>query len=213
MPYVPQQDMFDRILERKGAFFVVFFFVFMATYGVLYAIDFVPEAPAAAEPVVEVIAQEEPAVVEETRFPYPERIIIDSLDREVVVQNPQSRTVKDLDAALLKGVVRHPDSADFADKGNILLFGHSSGLPTVFNQNFKAFNGIQHLVWGDTIRLQSADTEYVYRVQRVYKVKASEADVALDNSAPRLTLITCNSFGTKDDRFVVEADLIETRPL
>lgn len=138
----------------------------------------------------------------------PVKIIFDSLGTETTVLNPTSRTIADLDAALLNGVVRHPDSADFANPGNIFILGHSSYLPTVFNQNFQAFNGIQKLEWGDTIRLQSKGREYTYRVDRVYKAKAADVVVPVDGDKAELTLATCNSFGSKDDRYIVESTLI-----
>jgi LPXTG-site transpeptidase (sortase) family protein len=69
------------------------------------------------------------------------------------------------------------------------------------------------MTWGDKIRLQSEDTEYIYRVEKVYQTKASEAVVPATPGKARLTLATCDSFKTKDDRFVVEAVLIDTKPL
>ena len=144
----------------------------------------------------------------------PLQIIFDSLDnRTVSVRNPQSTSIADLDHALLSGVVRHPDSANLMQDGTLFLFGHSSYLPNVINKNFQAFNGIQKLTWGDTVRLHSADMEYVYRVDRVYEVKASSADVAIEYGEAKLTLATCNSFGSKDDRYIVEATLVEKRAL
>ncbi|MEZ4200358.1 MAG: hypothetical protein R3B69_02055 [Candidatus Paceibacterota bacterium] len=56
---------------------------------------------------------------------------ISALGRTVPVLNPASRSVAVLDEALLSGVVRHPDSADFSEPGNILILGHSSYLPNV----------------------------------------------------------------------------------
>lgn len=193
---------------------MIFFIVFAVTYGVLFAMDFIPEAPENGEGGVEVIEEQEtilvsPAVVD----PYPQRMIIEALNKDIVIQNPESREIADLDTALLSGAVRHPDSADFAEKGTMFLFGHASYLPHVFNKNFQAFNDIQKLVWGDSIRVQSSDTEYWYRVSKVYKTKASEAEVTLQHDSAKLTLVTCNSFGTKDERFVVEAELVETTPL
>jgi LPXTG-site transpeptidase (sortase) family protein len=157
-----------------------------------------------------VIPETEPAVVND---PYPNRIIIDALNKEIPVLNPQSRAVADLDAALLNGVVRHPDSADFSEEGNMLILGHSSYLPNVLNRHFQAFNGIQELTWGDLIRVQSGETEYVYRVDRVYEALASEVVVEPRWGTPMLTLATCDSFGSKDDRFIVEASLVSSTPL
>ena len=140
--------------------------------------------------------------------PFPVSITFDSLDKTIAVLNPESRSVAALDTALLSGVVRHPDSADFERTGTIFLLGHSSYLPNVINKNFQAFNGIQKLGWGDVIRLRSGDTEYVYHVDRTYEVKASDAEVEIEAGVAKLTLATCNSFGSKDDRFVVEATLV-----
>lgn len=213
MPPFPPSGLFDRILARKGAFFLVFFLIFFLTYGLLYAIDFIPEKPEEEKEPAPIVREEPEPLPPVAADPYPQRMIIDALDKNIVIQNPASREVADLDKALLTGAVRHPDSADFADTGNIFLFGHSSYLPHVFNKNFQAFNEIQKLTWGDIIRVQSSDTEYRYRVVRVYKTKVSEAKVTLDGEEATLTLVTCNSFGAKDERFVVEAELVETQKL
>jgi LPXTG-site transpeptidase (sortase) family protein len=213
-------DAGTAIWEAKMKFLFAFFMIFMFSYGFLFMIDFVPEEPTshAEEPAL-VIADdtEEPTVSfppdEDARprgAPFPDRITIEKLDLDVAVLNPQSRTIADLDAALLKGAVRHPDSADFNNTGTMLVFGHSSYLPVVHNSNYKAFNGIQNLEEGDVITLTSADRVYTYRVEKVYKAAASQTELALDHSEERLVLVTCNSFGSKDDRFVVEAVLAES---
>ncbi|MBI4086382.1 sortase [Candidatus Kaiserbacteria bacterium] len=210
MPPPDNNGLFERILAHKLSFFVVFFIVFLVSYGVLYAVDFIPEAPEEKEePVPAVTTDPEPAPLVVTD-PYPKRMIIEALEKDIVIQNPESRTVADLDKALLTGAVRHPDSATFAEDGTMFLFGHSSYLPHVFNKNFQAFNDVQKLVWGDIIKVQSSNVEYRYRVNKVYKTKAEDASVTLGGTKKKLTLVTCNSFGSKDERFVVEADLVET---
>lgn len=216
----------NEILPQASRFLGVFFVVMLFGYGVLYYIDFVPETPAeASEPAASresvtsaaapAAADEAPALpAEAAGDPYPVAIVIDRLDREVAVLNPAASNVATLDAALLKGAVRHPDSADLNDPdGNILILGHSSYLKTVFNKNYQAFNGIQNLTWGDTIRLRSNDTEYVYQVDRVYQDKASNITIPTRSDQPKLTLTTCNTFGTKEDRFVVEATLVSKKAL
>ncbi len=211
---------FCRILMQGMPFLGVFFMIFFLTYGFLYAIDFLPETPKENTRVPVTVVKKKQAEVPTAPVtsaivsdPYPKRMIIDGLNKDIVILNPNGRTVADLDKALLSGAVRHPDSADFANTGNIFLFGHSSYLPTVFNKNFQAFNGIQKLVWGDIIRVQSSDTEYRYKVTKVYKTTAGDASVTLEHGSAKLTLVTCNSFGAKDERFVVEAELVDTRAL
>lgn len=212
-------ELYAQLKLRKVPFLVTFFVVVTLTYAVLYAIDFIPEAPAesAEDSVVtsEVVPEPEEAPVEApVAYPLPTKIIFDSLDnREVVVLNPASREIAELDEALLEGAVRHPDSADFDNEGNIFILGHSSYLPNVLNRNFQAFNGIEKLTWGDRIRLQSEDTEYIYRVEKVFEAAASDVVVPFTPGEARLTLATCNSFGSKDDRFIVEAVLVGTQPI
>ena len=143
---------------------------------------------------------------------YPLSITIPAIDKTVAVLNPTSRLVADLDAALLEGVVRHPDSATLEQNGTVFILGHSSYLPAVRNKNFQAFNGIQDLKWGDTITISSTDGDYVYRVDKVYRAKAGEVVVPIAGPKQRLYLATCNSFGSTDDRYIVEADLVEVIP-
>jgi len=221
---------FNQILPRASAFLGVFFVVMMIGYGFLYFIDFVPETPTdikktnepeAVEerikttPVEAVEDVKEPTETKTSGDPMPISITLGSLNRTVTVLNPTSRSIADLDAALLKGVVRHPDSADLNDEnGNMLILGHSSYLNNVFNKNFQAFNGIQNMTWGDTITLKSKDTEYTYRVDKVYQAKASNVSIpTTSKNGARLTLATCNTFGAKEDRFIVEAVLISKKAL
>jgi len=232
------EELYRQVRLRKVPFFVAFAVIVTLTYSFLYILDFIPEpiteevteeaveeteiiseseaVSEISEPVSSVVPVKieisEPAVVSGSAK-LPRSIYIDALDKEIKVLNPDSRVIADLDEALLSGVVRHPDSADFSEDGNVFILGHSSYLPNVFNKNFQAFNGIQNLAWGDTIRVNTDDTEYIYRVQEVYKAKASAVFVPNTPGEARLTLATCNSFGSKDDRFMVEAVLVDTKTL
>lgn len=226
----------DEVWERKASFFLMFFIVFSLSYLFLLAIDFVPEKPQEqmAEEASSATADEEvPSSAEPSLDPentdtevetivgsgdnsisiYPESLIIEQLGRRVSVLNPQSRLVTDLDNALLEGVVRHPDSVTLGKPGTVFILGHSSYLPTVFNKNFQALNGIQNLAWGDTIKLVSGDVTYEYQVDKVYQARAQEVTVPIDGEESRLVLATCNSFGSVDDRYIVEAKQVAVRQL
>lgn len=227
------QELLEQVRIRIVPFSITFFVVVFTTYLLLYIADFYPE-PITEETTADVAAAadtaesellapesdgemsptatttEESEVAAFDRSPYPVSITFDRLEKTVAVQNPQSRSIAALDAALLEGAVRHPDSADLVNTGNVFILGHSSYLPNVMNKNFQAFNGIQNLQWGDTIRVASADTEYVYRVERVYESPASAVMVPVDGTEAKLTLATCNSFGSKEDRFIIEANLVES---
>lgn len=214
-------ELFEQIWAEKIKFLVAFFLIFTFSYVVLLALDFLPEAPkeesteanteeveSETEEVIEVVP-----VVEEKTNVLPLQLRIEKLDRLVNILNPDSRAIADLDNALLNGVVRHPDSATLGQAGNVFILGHSSYLPNVFNKNFQAFNGIQDLVWGDLIELRSADEVFVYRVEKVYRAKAKDVTVPIAGEEKVLTIATCNSFGTVDDRYIVEAKQIEVRNL
>lgn len=220
----------DRIMSRRWSFLGVFALTFFFSYLFLVAIDFIPEPPKPVDENGQVIDSMRPidvfeeAVVietvtdantltEEQPLEFPQSMYIKKLDRTIDVLNPVSRTVSDLDQALLSGTVRHPDSAQLGQNGNVFILGHSSHLPQVFNQNFKAFNGIEELEWGDLIEVTGEDFVYVYRVDSVYEAKANDATVIPINTEDRrLTLATCDSFGSIDDRFIVEAVEISVRP-
>lgn len=216
-------SLYERVGERKYAFFGVFFVIFFLSYLTLLAVDFVPEAPAESEETAFATSEMEVAQTDTpvsagavgllSETAQPTSLYIKKLNRTVKVLNPESRAVSDLDNALLSGVVRHPDSALVGEAGNVLILGHSSYLPTVINKNFQAFNGIQDLAWGDTIELRTADTVVVYQVEKVYQAKAEEVTVPTGGDGVLLTLATCDSFGSKSDRFIVEAKAVETRQL
>ena len=216
----------EQIWAKKLVFLGTFFLVFTISYCALVAIDFLPEAPAesssdgATEELSEVVAEEstdteEPAASTEVveAVVLPTEIHIARLDKTVTVLNPTSRTIADLDAALLDGVVRHPDSATLGQDGTVFILGHSSYLPNVFNPNFQAFNGIQDLEWGDTIELTSGELVYEYRVEKVYRANAQDVTVPIAGTGQTLTLATCNSFGSIDDRYIVEAKQVVVRAL
>ena len=212
----------SKFVER-----ITFFFVAMGvitlTYGLFVLVDFIPEAPKTKDTVPGVAnttdfektesissAVTKPASTEAL----PVKIIFDSLgNREVPVMNPTSSDITVLNTALLSGALRHPESADLLHEGTMYILAHSTYLPNIKNPNYKAFNDIQKLKWGDIIRVQSKDLEYVYSVEREYEAKASTGEVPLQSEKAKLVLSTCNTFGTKDDRFIVEATLVMKRAI
>lgn len=215
----------DALLLRKGAFLATFFVVFLSSYALLAWLDFLPEL--VLEPKLIVVenpvsvpvtgitdsTSEVGSITEVTPLTpvYPNTLRIPKLDTTVTVLNPTSRAVPDLDAALLEGVVRHPDSATLEQLGTVFILGHSSYLPAVRNKNFQALNGIQNLKWGDEILIDAAEGIYVYRVEKVYRAQVADVTVPIAGTSKKLFLATCNSFGTVDDRYIVEADFLEVR--
>ncbi|MEK7567514.1 MAG: sortase [Patescibacteria group bacterium] len=139
----------------------------------------------------------------------PIRIVIRAIEMDNTILSPQGTAVAVLDAALLKGVVHYPGSGDLESKRNMFLLGHSSYLPVVHNQAYKAFNGIQKLKVGDLIELYGKDKKYVYVVEKMEKTTADDGFIDIGNFERKLILATCDSFGKKQDRFIVTAKFVE----
>lgn len=142
----------------------------------------------------------------------PTRLKIPAIDLDLPVQNPATTDVEALDALLVNGPARYADSAKLGEKGNVIIFAHSSRVPVVRNQMYKAFNRVQELKAGDTITLTGTDgKEYLYSVNSVTKADIND-DVALSlaKTGNTLTLVTCDTLTGKSARFVLDARLIGT---
>ncbi|HEX5774794.1 MAG TPA: sortase [Candidatus Paceibacterota bacterium] len=199
---------FKRAYSRKWSFLGVFALVFLASFSLLDSMGLTPEAgektavtPRQAASAINALSVEEPTRVE-----------IPAIDLEVAVVNPKSTEVSVLDAALLKGAVRYPTSAKLGEAGNTVLFGHSSYLPIVHNRAYKAFNAIQELEKGDRITVYGNGHAYVYAVDTVQEADADVDAIPLPAAGHTLTLVTCDSFASKSDRFIVTATLVESYP-
>jgi len=196
---------------RKWSFLAVFAFVLVMSYSMLAAFGLNPEAKereVAREP-----ARLTASALDALPVKSPTRIVIPEAGVDAKVANPTSLNLATLDAALADGAARYPTSAQLGEEGNVVLFGHSSYLPVVANPAYKAFNGIQELSKGDRITVMSEGQAYVYAVDAVYSADATEDAIPLTTSGKTLTLVTCDSFASKQDRFVVTATLVESYPL
>lgn len=197
-----------------GLFAAATLSAFTALVILLIAIGFYPEPVGThAQMAAMAKAQEKEAVSVAVPVEAPVAIKIDSINLDSSVINPDTTDIATLDAALLMGAVRYPGSASVGEEGTMLIFGHSSYLPVVHNQAFKAFNGLGTLEHGTVIRVRSTTTEEVYRVQSVRMVKATEEGVNLSAGGKRLVLVTCNNFGDKSDRYMVEAAFVGSYPV
>lgn len=142
----------------------------------------------------------------------PERIVIPEINLDLPVQNPSTRDIATLDEYLKDGPVRYVDSAKLGEKGNVLIFAHTSHLPVVKNQMYKAFNRVPDLKPGDSITLQGEGKTYLYTVRSVRKTNVENVEESIIDLSPtqgrKLTLVTCNTLAGKSARFVLEADFV-----
>ncbi len=195
-----EQGFVELILENKGYFFINLFIILTMTFSILYLFGLVPEefkTLVGRDPVKEV---KENKVGE-----LPVSIVIPEIGVNAQIYNPSTTSVEVLDSFLLKGAVRYPGSGLLGGSGNIFLFGHSTGFKIVNNQAFKTFSGLKNLKKDDLIHVFSDKYEYVYRVTSVTMVSADKALVEFNTKNEMLTISTCNTFGEKSDRYVVES--------
>jgi len=200
---------------RKWGFLGVFAVLFLAGVGILGSLDLLPEAVVkAAVPTTSLVANPVTALAPVAIVELPTRIEIPAIKLSVSIANPTMTSIEALDILLLKGAVRYPTSAKLGEVGNVVLFGHSSYLPVVLNPAYKSFNGIQKLAVGDIVTISSSSTAYTYRVRSVAKESVDDnKPIPLSVAGKELTLVTCNSFATKTDRFVVTADFVESHSI
>lgn len=190
---------------RAFSFALTFIFLFALTYAFLGAVDALPE-PSGTTSGTGGVGED---IAPDTRE-YPLRVVIPSASIDSRIITPESVDTDVLNAAVDVAAVHYPTSAMLGMDGTVLLFGHSSHLPIVRNQAFKTFNGIEKLKEGQVISVYSGTTEYRYKVTGVRFAQAvanSDNDVIeLPAVGKHLTLVTCDSFGVKSDRWVVTAD-------
>lgn len=157
---------------------------------------------------------EETNVVSVTPTALPSRIVISSIGLDLPVQNPSTRDITALDVLLQSGPARYVDSAKLGEKGNVLIFAHSSHLPIVHNQMYKAFNRVPELSEGNVITVIGTDSSgveksYLYVVRSVRRADAEDEVVDLSPKlGTRLTLVTCDTLTSKSTRWILEADFV-----
>ena len=201
-----------KAYTRKWSFLIIFICVFFITVTSLVKLDLLPDdPPAAGLSITATTTADTTTLVAEL----PVKVSIPKIKLAATIQNPTTTEVDVLDHALLSGAVRYPTSAKLGASGNVILFGHSSYLPVVHNQAYKTFDGIEKLTAGDVVTVYSSDRVYTYEVTSVKKENATDTKSAipLTVAGRELTLSTCDSFGTKSDRFVVTAEFVESHAI
>lgn len=209
----------QRVHTKKWQFFGIFAILFIGNVFVLASLDLLPDA--SPKSTIGAVAQNAETVDTKTVSlrpivgpELPVKIDIAKINLYTTISNPETTNIATLDKELLKGAVRYPTSGKLNEAGNVVLFGHSSYLPVVGNLAYKAFNDIQKLKKGDVVTVYSSDTAYTYVVRSVVKESVTDNQgIQLEISGRILTLVTCNSFGTKADRFVVTADFVDSHSI
>lgn len=220
MSKAPQKPPFSVFLAASAVIFVLALSAADSIGFVPYYVDgteptrsnklAISELPELGEeiPFGTVIESESDATVETEVGVAPTRIRINAIDLDLPISNPKTRDLEELDTVLKDGPARYVDSALLGEKGNVLIFGHSSHLPVVHNQMYKAFNKIPDLKAGDSISIEGSGKEYLYSVTSVTKVDAEEGIIDLSKTGKKLTIVTCDTLTGKSARFLLEAEFV-----
>lgn len=192
--------------------------IFLMTYVLLALLGFVPEqfkfvsTSAPKSQNVQVIDTPTTTVTQTQNTDknlIPTKVEIPKIGVSSIINVPAGIDVSTLDNALTKGAVYYPGSGTLQG-GNMFLFGHSTNWSVVNNDAYKTFNDLDKLSTGDEIVLTSGGEKYVYIVRTVKLSSEDDAVVQFASNSPMLTISTCDTFGRKQDRWVVEADLKTT---
>jgi LPXTG-site transpeptidase (sortase) family protein len=208
-----KQGIIPQISQHPISFSASFAMVFALSIAFLAFVDALPEASATDTTPAPAATVAPAASVVATKSEAPVRVFSAAAGVDAKVSNPSSTAISVLDNALTTGAVRYPTSALLGDVGTVLLFGHSSHLPVVYNKAYQTFNDIEKLKEGDIVSVYSATAEYRYAVTSVVLADANEDVIELPQTGKHLILVTCDTFAAKSARYVVRADFVGTYAL
>jgi len=213
-----KRGFFDMNYREKLVFLTQILGVFVVVVIILFALGLAPKQWSLTKEDV-VISPEtnnqvnqgfsDKNVTPNTIYTRPTRIYIPSVDIDTVITQPETSNVAVLDQFLQKGAVHYPGSGS-VEGGNMFIFGHSTNWAIVRNDAYKTFNGLENLVQGSEIFVESGGKTHVYEVEYIELVDENEALIDLSGSAKKLTISTCNSFGEKQERWVAHANFKRT---
>lgn len=226
----PEKTIRHQKKQRRALFGIFWLLFFFLITSVSYAAGFAPRGmqsfvhsfaaseeeenfqdPAAAQSVTSETPAPSLPVFEAYRDD--EKLVIPAIGIDSKIVFPESAEKQAMNKALMSGAVRFPSSTRPGEKGNILLFGHSTGLTNIRNKNFAIFNDIKLLKPGNTIMIHSRGREYIYIVSSVSIKNADDAKIELETTGRKLTLSTCKIFGSIEERYIVEANFLGSYPL
>jgi sortase A len=142
------------------------------------------------------------------------KIIIPKINLEApVIYDVPSIEEKDVQKGLENGVVHYITTPNPGEKGNSVIFGHSSS--NILNKGkYKfAFILLKSLENGDTFIVQKDGKRYVYKVYNKFVTDPKDTSVLNNTDRPStMTLITCDPPGTSTNRLIVQAEQIFPDP-
>lgn len=143
------------------------------------------------------------------------KIVIPKINVEIpVVYDEPSVEEKAVQNALERGVVHYATTPNPGEKGNSVIFGHSSN--NILNKGkYKfAFVLLSKLEAGDTFYLNKDGVRYSYKIYEKKIVAPNELSVlGANDRAATVTLITCDPPGTTRNRLIIVGEQISPDPV
>ncbi len=110
-------------------------------------------------------------------------------------------------AALNKGVWRRPATSTPLENSNTVLSGHR------FTYSGKSvFYYLDKVQMNDNLYIYWEGKRYVYTVQSIREVAATEVSIEDPTDQPLLTIYTCTPLWSAKNRLAIQARLIEVQP-
>ena len=137
----------------------------------------------------------------------PAQLIIPAINVHApVVFDEPSRAEWKVQIALRRGVLHYGDTAiPGQTTGNIVIFGHSSGVAWAPGNYKWVFTLLDKLRPGDQIEILYQNIPYTYVVADSLVVKPTDLAITAQTATPMLTLVTCTPVGTSTNRLIVQA--------
>jgi sortase A len=123
--------------------------------------------------------------------------------------NISNAVVSTVDTDLSSHLINFPGTSTPPDKGNSVIFGHST-LPQLFDpKNYKTIFANAHtLVVGDTILVHAKNLTYTYKIYNISIVDADDTSfLSQEDDDSYLTIVTCTPPGTLWKRLIIRARL------
>lgn len=194
---------------------VIGFFAYFILFGlgvIPASLRYQPAQQSPAKPADTVANLEQlETVADQPKQAHPTRITASTVGIDTRIQNPTSQRPAVLNDYLAESAVRYPASG-YPGNGNMFVFGHSTGRDTVWNQAYKTFNRLENLAVGDEVVVHTESGKFHYTVRSVTFKEDSQAYVPFGTDENLLTIATCDSFGSKEDRVVVRAEFVNYTP-
>jgi sortase A len=143
------------------------------------------------------------------------KVVVPKINLEVpVVYDVPTIEESAVQKGLERGTVHYATTANPGEKGNAVIFGHSSNNILNHGKYKFAFVLLNRLEVGDTFYLHKDGTRYIYKIFEKKIVRPTDISVLapVAGKVATATLITCDPPGTSVNRLIVVGEQISPDP-